>query len=605
MKRFYFVFLAIAIVFFSLLYFSLWWFLGGVATIMAFIAYRFYDTRLQGMETKTEALELQIEELHVQLDHSIVIEQKKTKEAEHVKQLKQQLLAVLGHEIRTPMNGIMGMTLLLGDTPLNAEQKEYTDTIRQCGESLLTTVNEILVNDILDFSKLDREGKLLEYKEFDLRDCIEEVLEMFAGKASKANLELIGSIDENVPVQVIGDRKRLKQIVMNLVENAVKFTPQGEVAVTTHFFNNAEGSYPELSIEIRDTGIGIADKQLQQLFKGIPGKEFARDNKQDTQGLGLVICRKLVERMGGTIEAKSEQGQGSVFSFRIPVIPSLKSTRNQVQNSDTNGLEGKHILIVDDNMSQLANLSAQMKSWKMSPVTAFSAKQALTVLSTNNHFDVILTDINMPGMNGLQFAKTIKEQYPAIPVILANEMGNESYKQEPGVGAAIVNKPFRQQVLRDNILSVLVNAGKQPASANKLTDNFSQQYPLRIIVAEDNIVNQRLAIKILEKLGYEPALARNGKEAIEMISNERYDIILMDVQMPEMDGLEATRMIRTCLEFQPVIIAMTANVMQGDRDDCIQAGMDDYMSKPIEIKELLAQLEKWFHVIQEKKSAVE
>jgi CheY-like chemotaxis protein len=457
----------------------------------------------------------------------------------------------------------------------------------------------------LDFSKLDREGKQLEYKEFDLRDCLEEVMEMFAGKGARTGLELISSIDENVPVQIIGDRKRLRQIIMNLVENAVKFTPQGEVVASVHFFNNAEGSFPELSIDIRDTGIGIADNQLKQLFKGIPGKESPKDNKQDMQGLGLVICRKLVEWMGGTIEVKSEQGHGSTFSFRIPVIPSMKSTRNQVQNSDTSGLEGKRILIADDSLAQLANLSTQMKSWKMLPVTAFSGKQALSVLTTNDQFDVILADINMPGMDGLQLTKSIKEQYPDIPVILANEMGNESYKQEPEIGAAIITKPFRQQVLKDTILSVIntTKAGKQPTIANNLSDNFSGQYPLRIIVAEDNIVNQKLAIKILEKLGYEPALAKNGKEVIEMIDHERYDIILMDVQMPEMDGLEATRMIRTCLEFQPVIIAMTANVMQGDRDDCIQAGMDDYMSKPIELKELLGQLEKWFHVIQEKKKA--
>jgi len=320
MKKFYILLFAVPVLLFTILYVSIWWFLAAVAVVMIFTAYRFYAVRLSAMRTENEILEQQVEELHIQLDNSIVKEQKATKEAENVRQLKQQLLTIMSHEIRTPMNGVMGMSLLLTDTPLNTEQQEYVKTIRNCGESLLTTVNDILANDALDFSKLDREEKKLDYKDLDLRDCVEETLDMFAGKAAKAGFDLLYEIDANVPAQIIGDSKRLRQVLMNLVENAVKFTTHGEVFTAIHLENNETGNNPMLSFEVRDTGTGIAKDQLRQLFKGIPGKEFNREAEQQTSGLGLVICRKLAELMGGNIEVKSQEGQGSTFTFTIPRI---------------------------------------------------------------------------------------------------------------------------------------------------------------------------------------------------------------------------------------------------------------------------------------------
>jgi CheY-like chemotaxis protein len=238
----------------------------------------------------------------------------------------------------------------------------------------------------------------------------------------------------------------------------------------------------------------------------------------------------------------------------------------------------------------------------MLPVLADSGKQALEILSQNNDINIILADMNMPEMNGIELAKSIKNKYPSIPVILMNTAGSESYKKEKEIFSSVLTRPVRKIILRDHILNVFSQTViNKEIAADNLADDFSKQYPLRILIAEDNLINQKIAVKILTKLGYQPALANNGKEALETVSNEHYDVILMDVQMPEMDGLEATRMIRTCLEIQPVIIAMTANVMQGDKDDCIQAGMDDYMSKPIDLKELLSQLEKWALVIRERR----
>ena len=602
MKKIYLLFFALPVLFISLMYLPIWWFIGAVVAILVFIMYSFYASLLKAGKIKNEEMELRVEQLHTHLDHSILKEQKASKDAEQVRQSKQQLLGIIGHEIRTPLNGVMGMALLLEDTPLTNEQQEYIKTIRGCGESLLTTVNDLLVNDILDFSKLQQEGMKLEYKDFNLRDCVEEVLEMFAGKAGKAGLDLMYYIDADVTEQIIGDSKRLRQLLMNLVENAVKFTPHGEVFVGIHSLNNAGGNHPQLNFEVRDTGIGMANNQVKQLFNGIPGKEFKKEDGTESSGLGLVISRKLVELMGGHIEVKSEPGQGSTFNFIIPVIPSLKSTRNHAQHDNMVNLEGKHILIVDDNSTSRTILMKQMQSWKMLPVCADSGKQALEILSKNNGFSLVLADMTMPEMDGMQLTKLIRNQYPAIPVILMNQAGDEQYKQESGLFASVLTKPIRQFMLRDHILGIFLDIDKKNNAGPSLSGDFSAQYPLRILIAEDNLINQKIAIKILTKLGYQPALANNGKEVMEKVAQENYDIILMDVQMPEMNGLEATRMIRICLEIQPIIIAMTANTMQGDRDDCIQAGMDDYMSKPIELKELLSQLEKWSIVIRNKRA---
>jgi signal transduction histidine kinase/DNA-binding response OmpR family regulator len=602
MKRFYILFLLVPVLYFTLLYFPIWWSVGIIAAIMSFIAYRIYTVRVDALNNKNHEMEKDVEDLHERLEKAVLKEEKTNKEVTQIRQLKQQLLTIISHEIRTPMNGILGTSSLLEDTTLTKEQREYIGTIRQCGESLLTTINNILVNDLLDYSKLQQEGNQLEYKDFDLRDCVEEVLAMFSGKIGKSGIDLVYEIGTKVPTQIIGDSKRLRQVLINLIENAVKFTSRGEVFVNIQYNEHkADGLPPQLIFEVMDSGIGIEKEQLKKLFKGIPGKEFQKDPNSEGPGLGLVICKKLVEMMGGQIEAKSVINEGSNFLFTLPLTPSLKAVRAHAQLHNMTRLEGKRALLIDDNPISRLVLSKQLKAWKMEVVVADSGKQALDTLNNNNGTDLVIVDIGMPGMDGVQFTQAFKQMFPAIPVIGLNMEGNESHQQERELFAGIILKPLRIPLFRDTVIGIFNQPEIGKSESEQVPGVFAEQYPLRILIAEDNPINQKIAIKLLSKQGYEPALANNGKEVMEMVGHDHYDIILMDVQMPEMDGLEATRLIRTCLEVQPIIIAVTANAMQGDRDLCMQAGMDDYMSKPIEIKELLNQLEKWSQVLRERR----
>jgi two-component system sensor histidine kinase/response regulator len=508
MKSFYLVFLGLTIPLFVLLQYSPWWSLVIVAIAMLLSAYHFYMTRLRGAESRNASLQHEIEQLQIHLDSSILKERKAYGEAETAKKVKRQLLATVNHEIRTPMNGMLGMTSLLGGTDLSKEQREYIDTIRFCGENLLGTVNGMLVSDLLNFSKSDRESVELEKKDFELRNCVNEVLTMFAGRIGKDGPELSYRIEAQVPEQLNGDRKRLSQLLMNLVENAVRHTPNGEISLVVRSLPAAKDNGVNLEFELQDTGCGIAPNRLSQLFNGTIeeeanrtigteasatiGEEASGQVEGQPKGLGLVICKKLAEIMGGSIGVKSQPDQGSIFTFSAVFSPALKP-----------------------------------KHSPLNPGSAESDKK------------VVLSDARKKA---------------------------ENKKQE-------------------------------------LSEAFSREFPLRILVAEDNEINQKLIIRILSKLGYEAGLAHNGKEVLEMAALQSYDLILMDVQMPEMDGLEATRMLRLCLEKQPVIIAMTANALDGDQDNCIQAGMDDYICKPVELNELIRQLEKWGGAIKSNRQA--
>jgi len=482
MKSFYFIFFILCTAFFILLHYSPKWSLAAVGVTMLFSAYHFYLARLKGAESRSRAFQQQVDELHVQLDSSILKEQRTHKEAEKAINIKQELLASINHGIRTPMNGMLGMTYLLINTPLNNEQLEYIDTIKYCGESLMATVNSILVSDLLNFSKLEWDGEELEKRDFELRNCVKEVLMMFADRVGEEGPALAYCMDVNVPEQVNGDRKMFCKVLMNLVENAVRHTKKGEIFLGIRNLASPIDSKIDLAFEIRDTGSGIPENKMRHLFTGIISEEPLATTEKVPAGLGLILCKKLIELMGGRINVESKLGQGTTFTFNIFFSPSLKP--------------------------------------KYSPL------------------------------------------HPGSP-----EAGKK--------------------------ITLAVPGGKGGKEKRVLSEEFAKEYPLRILVGEDNVVNQKLTMKVLEKLGYRADLAMNGKEVLEMADLEQYDLILMDVQMPEMDGLEATRMLRLCLEKQPVIIAMTANVMEGDKDDCTQAGMDDYISKPVELNELLTKLEKW------------
>lgn len=595
-------FITIGNVLLALFWFT-WWFklLLLLIVIAAFVIFHF--VRIRAVKNQQLDLERQLLERNELLVYSARNEQKATEKVLLADRNKGLLLSRINHELRTPMNGVLGMTTLLNETTLTNEQQEYVNAIIHSGDKLMKVINEIMINDILEYSKVES-GKELDAKDIDLSNCIEEVLDVFAAKAATVGIDLLYYIENNVPQQIIVDVRRLRQILMNLVENAIRVTSRGEIFIGVRLLTCKEDNRIKLEFEVRDTGTGMTVEQTKLLSKDL-GLQNASGNTLAALGVGLIICKKLVALMGGSIQLESAEKKGTTVKFSIYSKAGMQTLRTQI-HSEVNELEGKKILIADDNATVCDLLSKQLESQKMVTTSTSNGKEALEIL-TQVSFDLIITDLTMPEMNGIELAESIRKKYPATPVILLNPVNDERYKQHAEIFGTVLSKPVKPRLLLDAILNQLRNKDKpglnKQNTVHKLSDHFSKQYPLKILIAEDNPVNQKWTTKILSKLGYQPELANNGKEVLEVVSNKQYDLILMDVQMPEMDGLEATRMIRLCLEAQPVIIAMTANVMQGDRQDCIQSGMDDYISKPVELNELVGMLQKWALLIREKKQS--